>query len=144
MAIECLLVVVYAKQNRYSPLRFPLYRTVAVECCYQNVGIATSLALTMFQGNDLNNAMGIPFFYGTCEAVLVGLYCVGCWKLGWSKAPSDESFWKVLLTTYEVVEDTGDGSGAVELSQDAPAAEGASTTYVQMEDGTKKASTSVV
>ena len=51
------------------------FRTVAVECCYQNVGIATSLALTMFQGNDLNQAMGVPFFYGMVEAVFVGFYC---------------------------------------------------------------------
>ena len=76
---------------------------MAVECCYQNVGIATSLALTMFKGQDLNEAMGVPFFYGVCEAVMVGLYCVGCWKAGWSKAPSDAPFWKVLLTSYEVV-----------------------------------------
>lgn len=33
--------------------------TVAIECCYQNVGIATSLALTMFDGEELNEAMGV-------------------------------------------------------------------------------------
>ena len=79
-------------------------RTVAVECCYQNVGIATSLALTMFEGNDLNHAMGVPFFYGFCEALLVGLYCVGAWKAGWSKAPVDAPMWRILFTTYEVLE----------------------------------------
>ena len=101
-------------------------RTVAVECCYQNVGIATSLALTMFQGNDLNEAMGIPFFYGMCEAFFVGSYCVGCWKAGWSKAPVDASFWNILYVSYEVLEvemreineievsmsESSDGSGA--------------------------------
>lgn len=58
----------------------------------------------MFEGNDLNHAMGIPFFYGICEAFFVGAYCVGAWKAGWSKAPSDATFWKVLFTTYEVLE----------------------------------------
>ena len=79
-------------------------RTVAVECCYQNVGIATSLALTMFEGNNLNEAMGVPFFYGLCEALFVGSYCVGCWKAGWSKAPANASFWNILYVSYEVLE----------------------------------------
>jgi len=78
--------------------------TVAIECCYQNVGIATSLALTMFDGNEQNEAMGIPFFYGVMEAVLVGLYCLGAWKCGWTKAPSNENICVVLLTSYEVLE----------------------------------------
>ena len=85
-------------------LRKPERMTVALECCYQNVGIATSLALTMFKGAELNNAMGVPFFYGLCEMVFVGIYCVGCWKAGWTKAPKDAPIWTVLFTTYEVLE----------------------------------------
>ena len=78
--------------------------TVAVECCYQNVGIATSLALTMFRGDELSQAMGVPFFYGMVEAVIVGGYCVICWKCGWSKAPADAPIWEVVFRTYEVFE----------------------------------------
>jgi predicted Na+-dependent transporter len=78
--------------------------TVAIECCYQNVGIATSLALSMFKGNDLNAAMGVPFFYGVMEAVLVGIYCIGAWKAGWTKAPADAPLWKVMFTSYEILE----------------------------------------
>jgi hypothetical protein len=91
-------------------------RTVAVECCYQNVGIATSLALTMFEGNDLNAAMGVPFFYGFCEALLVGVYCVGGWKAGWSKAPADAPFWKIMFTTYEVLEAEKQDACEIEIS----------------------------
>lgn len=76
---------------------------MAVECCYQNIGIATSLALTMFEGDDLHNAMGVPFFYGVCEAFMVGIYCAACWKAGWSKAPCDAPLWDVISTSYEVV-----------------------------------------
>jgi hypothetical protein len=79
-------------------------RTVAIECCYQNIGIATSLALTMFEDTELTNAMGVPFMYGVCEMVFVGIYCLVCWKAGWTKAPSDASIWNVLFTTYEVLE----------------------------------------
>jgi hypothetical protein len=81
-----------------------MHRTLAVECCYQNVGIATSLALTMFQGDDLSNAMGVPFFYGLCEAVFGGIYCIVCWKAGWSKAPPETPIWTVLFTSFEVLD----------------------------------------
>jgi len=78
--------------------------TVAIECCYQNVGIATSLAMTMFKGDDRNDAMGVPFFYGMMEALLVGIYCLGAWKAGWTKAPADASLFTILWTSYEVLE----------------------------------------
>ena len=96
---------------RYRPEvvnSFQSSSTVVVECCYQNIGIATSLALTMFEGDELNHAMGIPFFYGVCEAVSVGSFCFLCWKAGWTKAPSDTPLWKVLITSYEIVAVHGD------------------------------------
>jgi predicted Na+-dependent transporter len=77
--------------------------TVGIEACYQNVGIATSLVLTMFEGDELREAMGIPFFYGIVEAVLVGIYCLIAWKTNWTKAPSDAPFWQILITSYEVL-----------------------------------------
>ena len=89
----------------YCNLPPPERVTVAIEACYQNVGIATSLALTMFDDpNEVSEAIGVPFFYGTVEAVLVGLYCVLCWKIGWTKAPADAPIWTVIMTSYEVLE----------------------------------------
>lgn len=70
--------------------------------CIFWVGIATSLALSIFSGNDLNEAMGVPFFYGVIEAVFVGTFCVISWKANWTKAPPDEPLWRVLWTSYEV------------------------------------------
>jgi hypothetical protein len=58
----------------------------------------------MFQGDELNEAMGVPFFYGTVEAILVGCYCLGAWKAGWTKAPRNAPLWKVIATSYEVLE----------------------------------------
>ena len=72
-----------------------------MECCYQNVGIATSVALTMFKGPDLAEALGAPLYYGIVEAVVLGLYCVVAWKAGWTKAPADENICVVVSTTYE-------------------------------------------
>ena len=132
--------------------------TVAIECCYQNVGIATSLALTMFRGNDLNEAMGVPFFYGVVEAVFVGIYCIGAWKLGWTKAPADASICNVLWTSYEVLEMEAQaaaeskGEGTIEVvdkkndksGSTTPTKEAATTKsdYVLMDDSNKKSATS--
>ena len=33
---------------------------IAIECCYQNVGIASSVALSMYTGDEANEAMGVP------------------------------------------------------------------------------------
>jgi len=85
-------------------LKRPEQVTVAIECCYQNVGVATSLALTMFNGNDEKDAMAVPFLYGLTEAVIVGIYCLFAWKLGWTKAPANENICKVLVMSYEVLE----------------------------------------
>jgi hypothetical protein len=60
---------------------------VAVESCYQNTGIATSVAVFMFNSNedDLASAISVPLYYGLCEAILLAAYCIFCWKLGWTK-----------------------------------------------------------
>jgi len=91
-------------------------RTVSIECCYQNVGIASSIALAMFEGDDLAEAMGAPVFYGLVEAVVLGIYCIGAWKCGWSKAPANENFCTVISTSYEVLESMEERKEAIEIS----------------------------
>lgn len=110
-------------------------RTVAIECCYQNVGIATSLALTMFKGADLNDAMGVPFLYGLCEAFFVGSFCILCWKAGWSKAPADASIWTVISTTYEVLEAEMQEICEIEVSVSSSSSDGSPEKPSEKEDG---------
>ena len=43
--------------------------------------------------------------YGLAEGVVVAIYCIASWKLGWTKAPADAPFWEVILTSYEVLTD---------------------------------------
>mmetsp|Transcript_4047 Transcript_4047/g.8995 ORF Transcript_4047/g.8995 Transcript_4047/m.8995 type:complete len:401 (+) Transcript_4047:345-1547(+) len=90
--------------------------TLAVECCYQNVGIATSVALTMFKGDELGDAMAVPLFYGFMEAFVLGIYCIITWKAGWTKAPSNVSFWTMIGTSYEVLLIEHSDLKAVEVS----------------------------
>lgn len=80
-----------------------LRSTLSVECCYQNVGIATSVALTMFQGEESSAAVAVPLYYGLLEVLILGPYCLLAWKAGWTKAPSNISFWTMISTSYEVL-----------------------------------------
>ncbi len=84
-------------------LKKPEWVTLSVECCYQNCGIATSVALSMFQGQESALTLGVPFFYGIVEFLVIGAYCLGAWKAGWTKAPPNKPFWKVFTCSYEVL-----------------------------------------
>jgi hypothetical protein len=88
---------------------------VAVEACYQNTGIATSVAITMFSGQDLATAVGVPLFYGICEAVILAVYCLLCWKAGWTKAPANENICVVIATSYEVEKAQLESPNAIEV-----------------------------
>lgn len=101
--------------------------TTAVECCYQNTGIATSAAISLFSGDELQKAMRVPLIYGIVEIVSIGSYMLVFWKLGWSKAPRDEKFCTVITKSYELapgdkeetdVDDDQVENGAVEMTAD--------------------------
>ena len=103
VASPCLIALIISNIiTTATRLKRPERVTVSVECCYQNVGIATSVALAMFNGEDLKEAMGVPFFYGIVEAVILALYCLIAWKFNWTKAPSNAPLCQVLGTSYEV------------------------------------------
>jgi predicted Na+-dependent transporter len=105
----CLVGLVFATVFALAArLKKPEVVTVGVECCYQNVGIATSSAAAMFKNPiDRGQALCVPLFYGVMEAIVLGIFCIICWKIGWTKAPRDARFCTMIVTTYEVEDDNG-------------------------------------
>jgi predicted Na+-dependent transporter len=104
VALPCIMGLVIANlMSTGLGLLKPERVTVSIECCYQNVGIATSVALAMFDGDDQAEAVSVPFYYGIVEAVILLIYCVGAWKAAWTKAPADVSFWQMITTSYEIL-----------------------------------------
>jgi hypothetical protein len=57
----------------------------------------------MFEGDEAASALAVPLFYGIVTVVLLGPYCILCWKAGWTKAPRNISFWTMISTSYEVL-----------------------------------------
>jgi hypothetical protein len=53
-------------------------------------------------------AVSVPLFYGLVEAVLIGIYCLLAWKVGWTKAPAEEKLCVVMTKTYEIEDDNKD------------------------------------
>lgn len=103
ICLPCLLGLVIATTlASLAKLVKPERLTTAVECCYQNTGIATSAAISLFEGDELQEAMRVPVVYGFAEAVLICIHLLLFWKLGWSKAPRDEKCCTVLTKSYEL------------------------------------------
>lgn len=105
--LPCLGGVVFALLVTSFP-KFGLGRpervSVCVECCYQNVGLAQAVALTMFDDDEVAaEALGVPLFYGAVEAVIVGVFCVLSWKAGWTYAPPSEPLHRVIKNNYQDV-----------------------------------------
>ena len=100
------LANIFARMFRLS---YPEVVAISIECCYQNTAIATSVAVTMFSDpTERAQAVSVPLFYGFVEAILIGVYCVWAWKVGWTKAPPNEKLCVVITKTYEVDEDDDD------------------------------------
>jgi len=143
--VSGLAIATAISRSRMMRLKPPETVAIAVECCYQNVGIATGVAINMFGNDDGSDAraqaVAVPLFYGLVEAVVIGFYCVVCWKLGWTKAPADENFCVVISKTYEIDETTtttdDDGKSIGDNSDGLPDP-GDSDAVFELEDGCHK------
>ena len=99
-AVGMTLANIISRSLTLSP---PETVAISIECCYQNTAIATSVAVTMFDDPDtVAEAVSVPLFYGLVEAVIIFIYCLWAWKVGWTKAPANEKICVVVTHTYEV------------------------------------------
>lgn len=104
VATPCVLGLAIASAMSSIPqlrLKPPERVAVAVECCYQNTGIAISVALSMFTEEEGKDAVGIPVFYGGCELLFICVYMLMAWKAGWTYAPPDFPLYRVLAGTFQ-------------------------------------------
>jgi len=103
-AFPCIIGMTLANLiSRSFRLSHPEVVAISIECCYQNTAIGTSVAVTMFSDpTERLEAISVPLVYGMVEAILISLYCIWAWKVGWTKAPADEKLCVVMIKTYEI------------------------------------------
>merc|ERR1712008_549279 len=61
--------------------------SIAIECCYQNTGLATTVALTVFNEAEASVAKDVPLVYGLAEFLTIVVFGAAAWKSGWTYAP---------------------------------------------------------
>jgi predicted Na+-dependent transporter len=84
IALPCLGGLVLSTMlSRIIKLSPPETISVAIECCYQNTGIATSVAITMFSDKtERAQAVAVPLFYGIISSASILIFCLISWKMG--------------------------------------------------------------
>ena len=70
-------------------LESPASVAVAIECCYQNTGLALTIALSAVPPSEVGKAAGVPLFYGLIEMALIPVFGISAWKAGWTYADKD-------------------------------------------------------
>ena len=78
---------------------------VAIECCYQNTGLALTIALSAMPPEDVGEASGVPLVYGLAEVCVIPIFAIAAWRLGWTYAPRDEPPCAALVGNYQPLAD---------------------------------------
>jgi predicted Na+-dependent transporter len=95
-------------------LKRPERVAVVIEACYQNPGLATSIVLGMFSGRDAGDAVAVPILYGSYEALLLGLFCLGAHYCNWTFVdPSKYTLCEAIKGNFQKV-----GEASEEESED--------------------------
>ena len=76
----------------------PQVVSVGIETVYQNTALALSVALA---SPAPARAAAVPVFYQAAQICTLFTYSTLTWKLGWTFAPADVSFYRMLATNYQ-------------------------------------------
>ncbi len=98
----------------YFMLPGPERLAVVIESSFQNGGVATSFALAMFHPTLLPDVLAIPLYYTVVQAIILVIYCFIAWKIGWTKAPINDSLCLVMGKPYEIWDNVGEGNSQQE------------------------------
>ena len=96
---------------RAIDLPHPQAVAVAIECCYQNTGLALTIALSAMSPADVGEASGVPLVYGLFEMIAIPVFALTAWRLGWTYAPRDENVCKVIVGNYQPGSGGAQGQG---------------------------------
>jgi len=97
---------------RLARLTDPEAVAVAIECCYQNTGLALTIALSAVAPENRGKASAVPIVYGMAEMALIPVFALAAWKLGWTYAPPQENICVCMVGNYQPEASGPDGSAS--------------------------------
>lgn len=105
LALPCITGLLLATLlTTWFHLERPERITAAMECSCQNINIAISVAIGMFDSSEVSKALVVPLYIGLVNVIVLGLYFLIVWKMEWTKAPSDKNIFVVLFKSYNIWE----------------------------------------
>ena len=102
IAMPCVLGLISAVFIAFRlDLEPPSCVAVAIECAYQNTGLALTIALSAVPADKVGLASGVPIFYGIVEIICVPVFALTAWKLDWTYAKPNDNICKVLVLNHQ-------------------------------------------
>jgi len=74
---------------------------VVVECLFQNIGVASALAISAYREPEAGRAAAMPVIYGFMQSMIVLPVLLVSWKAGWTHAPPSAPLLRVLLESWQ-------------------------------------------
>lgn len=107
--------------------------SICIECCYQNTGLAITVALTIFEPEEAALATGVPIFYGGIEIVLIAVFTLVAWQMGWTYAHPRENFIRCVVGNYQPIH-AAQGMDEVDVDVEPPNGEAMMRDGIDEED----------
>ena len=73
----------------------------------QNTGLALTIALSAMGPDDVGEASGVPLVYGIVEILVIPVFAITAWRLGWTYAPKSENCIVALVGNYQPTVESG-------------------------------------
>lgn len=74
---------------------------IAIETCFQNTGIALTIALSTFEGEDRANAVGVPLTYNAVQVALLAIFALVMWQADWTHASAKTNIVRCILGNFQ-------------------------------------------
>mmetsp|Transcript_97486 Transcript_97486/g.271196 ORF Transcript_97486/g.271196 Transcript_97486/m.271196 type:complete len:377 (+) Transcript_97486:55-1185(+) len=95
-------IMVVLTSSAHFRLKPPERVAVVIEAVYQNTALAATMAIQMFPGRHMGDAMGIVVLYQLCQGIILTLFGIGAHYSNWTLAsPSETSLFSALTGNFQ-------------------------------------------
>lgn len=102
VSLPCILgMLISATISACLKIPGPSLVAITIEVCYQNTGIALTVALSTFGPTEAAIAAGVPLFYSAVQVVLISTFAFVCWRLGLTHCSPSTPMLKCVTLSHQ-------------------------------------------